>query len=130
MQIAVNDRGYWEEFMGIINQIAQEHPILVDKYLQRKEVEVDAVCDGETFSFRNHGDTLSRAGDSFRRQCISLSGKSLTTDIQAADADYTRRLAKGTSCAGTYQIQFIVCEGRVYVIEVNPALQQDGAVYK
>ena len=48
MQIAISDEDV-DEFIGIINRIAQEHPILVDKYIMGKEIEVDAICDGTIF---------------------------------------------------------------------------------
>ncbi len=61
MQIAVNDHDV-DVFMGIINQITQDHPILVDKYLQGKEVEVDAVCDGEDILIPGIMEHIERAG--------------------------------------------------------------------
>ena len=119
MQIAVNDQDI-EEFMGIINQIAQEHPILVDKYLQGKEVEVDAVCDGEDILIPGIMEHIERAGIHSGDSVSVYPAKSLTTDIQAVITDYTRRLARALHVRGLINIQFIVCEGRVYVIEVNP----------
>ena len=119
MQIAVNDQDI-EEFMGIINQIAQEHPILVDKYLQGKEVEVDAVCDGEEILIPGIMEHIERAGIHSGDSVSVYPAKSLTTDIQAVITDYTRRLARALHVRGLINIQFIVCEGRVYVIEVNP----------
>ncbi len=61
MQIAINDEDV-EEFIGIINRIAQDHPILVDKYLQGKEIEVDAVCDGEDILIPGIMEHIERAG--------------------------------------------------------------------
>ena len=119
MQIAVNDQDI-EEFMGIINQIAQEHPILVDKYLQGKEVEVDAVFDGEDILIPGIMEHIERAGIHSGDSVSVYPAKSLTTDIQAVITDYTRRLARALHVRGLINIQFIVCEGRVYVIEVNP----------
>ena len=119
MQIAVNDQDI-EEFMGIINQIAQEHPILVDKYLQGKELEVDAVCDGEEILIPGIMEHIERAGIHSGDSVSVYPAKSLTTDIQAVITDYTRRLARALHVRGLINIQFIVCEGRVYVIEVNP----------
>ena len=119
MQIAVNDQDI-EEFMGIINQIAQEHPILVDKYLQGKEVEVDAVCDGEEILIPGIMEHIERAGIHSGDSVSVYPAKSLTTDIQTVITDYTRRLARALHVRGLINIQFIVCEGRVYVIEVNP----------
>ena len=61
MQIAINDEDV-DEFIGIINRIAQEHPILVDKYLVGKEIEVDAVCDGEDILIPGIMEHIERAG--------------------------------------------------------------------
>ena len=61
MQIAINDHDI-DEFIGIINRIAQDHPILVDKYLQGKEIEVDAVCDGEDILIPGIMEHIERAG--------------------------------------------------------------------
>ena len=119
MQIAVNDQDV-EEFMGIINQIAQEHPILIDKYLQGKEVEVDAVCDGEEILIPGIMEHIERSGIHSGDSVSVYPAKSLTTDLQAVITDYTRRLARALHVKGLINIQFIVCEGQVYVIEVNP----------
>ena len=110
----------YTHLMGIINQIAQEHPILVDKYLQGKEVEVDAVCDGEDILIPGIMEHIERAGIHSGDSVSVYPAKSLTTDIQAVITDYTRRLARALHVRGLINIQFIVCEGRVYVIEVNP----------
>ena len=119
MQIAVNDQDV-EEFMGIINQIAQEHPILIDKYLQGKEVEVDAVCDGEEILIPGIMEHIERSGIHSGDSVSVYPAKSLTTDLQAVITDYTRRLARALHVKGLINIQFIVCEGQIYVIEVNP----------
>ena len=73
MQIAINDQDV-DEFMGIINRIAQEHPILVDKYLMGKEIEVDAVCDGEEILIPGIMEHIERAGNSFRGQHFRIPG--------------------------------------------------------
>ena len=95
MQIAVNDQDV-EEFMGIINQIAQEHPILIDKYLQGKEVEVDAVCDGEEILIPGIMEHIERSGIHSGDSVSVYPAKSLTTDLQAVITDYTRRLTRAT----------------------------------
>ena len=122
MQIAISDEEI-EEFMEIINRIAQDHPILVDKYLQGKEIEVDAVCDGidilipgimysAIFSFT----TLSMVGDSISVYPAPTIDKVVKEKI----AEYTRRLAKALHVKGLINIQFIAIGEEVYVIEVNP----------
>ena len=73
MKIAFNDEEI-EEFIGIINRIAQDHPILVDKYLQGKEIEVDAVCDGTDILIPGIMEHIERTGSPFRRQYFRISG--------------------------------------------------------
>ena len=103
MQIATSDEEI-EVFMEIINRIAQDHPILVDKYLQGKEIEVDAVCDGTDILIPGIMEHIERTG--------IHSGDSI--------AEYTRRLAAALHVKGLINIQFIAIGTEVYVIEVNP----------
>ncbi|MBO5278426.1 MAG: carbamoyl-phosphate synthase large subunit, partial [Lachnospiraceae bacterium] len=119
MRIAISDEDI-REFIGIINQIAQEHPILVDKYLVGKEIEVDAVCDGEDILIPGIMEHIERAGihsgDSISvYPAQSISAKAVET-IEA----YTEKLARALHVRGLINIQFIVCGDEVYVIEVNP----------
>ncbi|WP_278454490.1 carbamoyl-phosphate synthase large subunit [[Ruminococcus] lactaris] len=120
MQIAINDNDI-DEFIGIINRIAQDHPILVDKYLQGKEIEVDAVCDGEDILIPGIMEHIERAGIHSGDSISVYPAQSLTDGAKAKIAEYTRRLAKSLHVIGMINIQFIVCgEEDVYVIEVNP----------
>lgn len=119
MQIALSDAEI-EEFMNIINRIAQDHPILVDKYLQGKEIEVDAVCDGEDILIPGIMEHLERtgvhSGDSISVYPAHTVGKLVKDKI----AEYTRRLARALHVKGLINIQFIAIGEDVYVIEVNP----------
>ena len=120
MQIAINDNDI-DEFIGIINRIAQDHPILVDKYLQGKEIEVDAVCDGEDILIPGIMEHIERAGIHSGDSISVYPAQSLTQKAKDKIAEYTRRLAKSLHVIGLINIQFIVCgEEDVYVIEVNP----------
>lgn len=120
MQIAINDNDI-DEFIGIINRIAQDHPILVDKYLQGKEIEVDAVCDGEDILIPGIMEHIERAGIHSGDSISVYPAQSLTQKAKDKIAEYTRRLAKSLNVIGLINIQFIVCgEDDVYVIEVNP----------
>lgn len=120
MQIAINDHDI-DEFIGIINRIAQDHPILVDKYLQGKEIEVDAVCDGEDILIPGIMEHIERAGIHSGDSISVYPAQSLTKGAKEKIAEYTRRLAKSLHVVGLINIQFIVCgEEDVYVIEVNP----------
>ncbi len=119
MQIAISDQEI-EEFMAIINRIAQDHPILVDKYLQGKEIEVDAVCDGTDILIPGIMEHIERtgvhSGDSISVYPAPTIGKLVKDKI----AEYTRRLAKALHVKGLINIQFIAIGEDVYVIEVNP----------
>ena len=120
MQIAISDHDI-DEFIGIINRIAQDHPILVDKYLEGKEIEVDAVCDGEDILIPGIMEHIERAGIHSGDSISVYPAQSLTKEAKEKIAEYTRRLAKSLHVIGLINIQFIVCgEDDVYVIEVNP----------
>ena len=119
MQIAINDHDV-EEFMGIINRIAQDHPILVDKYLQGKEIEVDAVCDGEDILIPGIMEHIERAGIHSGDSISIYPAKSISENTKQRLEDYTRKLARSLQVIGLINIQFIVCGEEVYVIEVNP----------
>ena len=120
MQIAVSDEDI-TAFMEVINRYEQEHPILIDKYLVGKEVEVDAVCDGTDILIPGIMEHVERAGIHSGDSISVYPAQSLTDGAKAKIAEYTRRLAKSLHVIGMINIQFIVCgEEDVYVIEVNP----------
>ena len=119
MQIAINDEDV-DEFIGIINRIAQDHPILVDKYLVGKEIEVDAVCDGEDILIPGIMEHIERAGIHSGDSISVYPAQSLDDHVKATIVDYTRKLAQSLHVIGLINIQFIVCGEDVYVIEVNP----------
>ena len=119
MQIAINDEDV-EEYIGIINRIAQEHPILVDKYLQGKEIEVDAVCDGEDILIPGIMEHIERAGIHSGDSISVYPARTISETAKKTIEEYTRRLAKSLHVLGMINIQFIVCGEEVYVIEVNP----------
>ena len=119
MQIATCDEEV-EEFMEIINRIAQDHPILVDKYLQGTEVEVDAICDGTDILIPGVMEHIERAGVHSGDSISVYPAYSLSEEIIDTIEDYTEKLARSLHVKGMINIQFIVCDGKVYVIEVNP----------
>ena len=119
MQIAINDHDI-DEFIGIINRIAQDHPILVDKFLQGKEIEVDAVCDGEDIVIPGIMEHIERAGIHSGDSISVYPAKSISEKTKKTIEEYTRRLAMSLHVIGLINIQFIVCGEDVYVIEVNP----------
>lgn len=119
MQIATCDEEI-EEFIEIINRIAQDHPILVDKYLQGTEVEVDAICDGTDILIPGIMEHIERAGVHSGDSISVYPAYTLSQEIIDTIEEYTRRLAMSLHVKGMINIQFIVCDGQVYVIEVNP----------
>ena len=119
MRIAVSDEDV-DEYIGIINQIAQEHPILVDKYLMGKEIEVDAVCDGEDILIPGIMEHIERAGIHSGDSISVYPARTISEKAKETIAEYTRRLARALHVVGMINIQFIVLGDDVYVIEVNP----------
>ena len=119
MQIAISDEDV-DEFIGIINRIAQEHPILVDKYLQGKEIEVDAVCDGTDILIPGIMEHIERAGVHSGDSISVYPAQSISHHAKDTIVEYTKRLARSLHVIGMINIQFIVCGEDVYVIEVNP----------
>ena len=119
MQIAINDQDV-DQYIGIINRIAQEHPILVDKYLQGKEIEVDAVCDGEDILIPGIMEHIERAGIHSGDSISVYPARTISDSAKRTIEDYTRKLANSLHVLGMINIQFIVCGEEVYVIEVNP----------
>ncbi len=119
MQIAISDEEI-EEFMEIINRIAQDHPILVDKYLQGKELEVDAVCDGTDILIPGIMEHIERTGVHSGDSISVYPAHTITPQVKETIAEYTRRLAKALHVKGLINIQFIAVGEEVFVIEVNP----------
>ena len=119
MQICINDHDV-DEFIGIINQIAQDHPILVDKYIVGKEIEVDAVCDGTDILIPGIMEHIERTGIHSGDSISVYPAPSITPSIEAKLVDYTEKLARALHVKGMINIQFIVAGEDVYIIEVNP----------
>ena len=119
MQICINDNDI-DEFIGIINQIAQDHPILVDKYIVGKEIEVDAVCDGTDILIPGIMEHIERTGVHSGDSISVYPAPSITPEIEAKLVDYTKKLARALHVKGMINIQFIVADNEVYIIEVNP----------
>ncbi|MBR4639671.1 MAG: carbamoyl-phosphate synthase large subunit [Butyrivibrio sp.] len=119
MQIALSDEEI-EEFMNIINRYAQDHPILVDKYLQGVETEVDAVCDGEDIVIPGIMDHIERSGIHSGDSISVYPAQSLSDKVKQTIAEYTRRLAKALHVIGLINVQFIAVGDDVYIIEANP----------
>ena len=119
MKIAFNDEEI-EEFIGIINRIAQDHPILVDKYLQGKEIEVDAVCDGTDILIPGIMEHIERTGVHSGDSISVYPAPTISEKVKDTIVEYTKRLAQALHVVGLINIQFIAMNEEVYVIEVNP----------
>ncbi len=119
MEIAFNDEDI-KEFMEIITRVKQEHPILVDKYMMGKEIEVDAICDGEDILIPGIMEHLERAGVHSGDSISVYPTQTIAQKYKDMIVEYTYKLAKALNVVGLINIQFVLYEDAVYVIEVNP----------
>ena len=119
MAIAYDDKEI-EEYVNEINEVAQEHPILVDKYILGKEVEVDAICDGEDILIPGIMEHLERAGVHSGDSISVYPTQTLDLKYEKEIISYTEKIAKELNVIGILNIQFIVSNDKVYIIEVNP----------
>lgn len=101
-------------------KVNPEHPVLVDRYLTGKEIEVDAISDGETVVIPGIMEHIERAGVHSGDSIAVYPPQSLTVEVKQKLIDYTQRLAKGLNIVGLLNIQFVVSKGEVFVLEVNP----------
>ena len=119
MKIAWNDDEI-EEFIGIINTITQDHPILVDKYLMGKEIEVDAICDGTDILIPGIMEHIERTGVHSGDSISVYPAHTISEKAKETLVEYTKRLAQALQVVGMINIQFIDMDDNIYVIEVNP----------
>ena len=119
MAIAYDDNDV-REFISEINKVAQEHPILVDKYMLGKEVEVDAIFDGEDILIPGIMEHLERAGIHSGDSISVYPTQHISIENQKTIIEYTKKIAKELNVIGVLNIQFIINRGNVYIIEVNP----------
>jgi len=101
-------------------QVSNKHPVLIDRYLQGVEVEVDAISDGETVIIPGIMEHIERAGVHSGDSIAVYPPQSLTEDTKRTLIDYTVKLARGLHVKGLINIQFVVQADKVYVLEVNP----------
>ena len=109
-----------EEFIGIINTITQDHPILVDKYLMGKEIEVDAICDGTDILIPGIMEHIERTGVHSGDSISVYPAHTISEKAKETLVEYTKRLAQALHVVGMINIQFIDMDDNIYVIEVNP----------
>ncbi|MER2001496.1 MAG: carbamoyl-phosphate synthase large subunit [Carnobacterium inhibens] len=109
-----------EGYMRNAVKASPEHPVLIDRYLVGKEVEVDAICDGETVLIPGIMEHIERSGVHSGDSMAVYPPQSLSKELQETIVDYTTRLALGLNCMGMMNVQFVIHDNTVYVIEVNP----------
>jgi carbamoyl-phosphate synthase large subunit len=120
MEIVYNDRTL-EEYMTLATDISTQHPILIDKYINGKEVEVDGICDGTEVLIPGIMEHIERAGVHSGDSIAVYPPRTLAPDTKQTIVNYTARLAKALKVVGLFNIQFVLDENnKVYVIEVNP----------
>ncbi|QDX00938.1 carbamoyl-phosphate synthase large subunit [Staphylococcus chromogenes] len=119
MEIVYSDAEL-ENYMNEAVKASPEHPVLVDRYLTGKEIEVDAICDGETVMIPGIMEHIERAGVHSGDSIAVYPPQTLSQeDIETLEA-YTIKLAKGLNVIGLINIQFVLAHDGVYVLEVNP----------
>ena len=108
------------DYMSRAVKVTPDHPVLVDRYMQGTEVEVDAISDGESVIIPGIMEHIERAGVHSGDSIAVYPPQTLTARVLYTITDYTKRLATALNVKGLLNIQFIVANGQVYIIEVNP----------
>ncbi|MCI9272897.1 MAG: carbamoyl-phosphate synthase large subunit [Clostridiales bacterium] len=119
MIIAFSDEDI-EEYMEIILRHGIENPVLIDKYLMGVELEVDAICDGEDILIPGIMEHIERAGIHSGDSIAVYPAWNLSGEQTDYLIEYTKKLALSLNTRGLVNIQYVVHEGKIYVIEVNP----------
>lgn len=119
MEIINNEKDL-RDYMNRAVKASPEHPVLVDSYLQGRECEVDAICDGTEVLLPGIMEHIERAGVHSGDSMAVYPPQTFSQEIIDTIVDYTKRLAIGLNCIGMMNIQFVIFEEQVYVIEVNP----------
>ena len=116
----VDDREELERYIREVTQPSPQHPVLIDKYLQGREVEVDAICDGQETLVPGIMEHIERAGVHSGDSFAVYPPVNVEQSAQATILDYTQRICAGLRARGLVNIQYVVYDGEVYVLEVNP----------
>jgi carbamoyl-phosphate synthase large subunit len=109
-----------EQYMQTAVKVTREHPVLVDQYLLGKEIEVDAVCDGQTVVIPGIMQHIERAGVHSGDSMAVFPAYDISESIKGKVIDYTEKLARELEVKGLINIQFVEFQGELYVLEVNP----------
>ena len=109
-----------EEYMDIITSHMKDNLVLIDKYMMGKEVEVDAICDGEDYLIPGIMEHIERAGIHSGDSISVYPAQTLSQKLKRTIIDYTGKLARELKVVGLVNIQYVIYNDEVYVIEVNP----------
>jgi carbamoyl-phosphate synthase large subunit len=109
-----------EAFAAVAKEISGKRPLLVDKYLEGAEIEVDAICDGADVLIPGIMEHVERAGVHSGDSIALYPAQSLSTEQVQTIVQYTSDMGRALGVRGLFNIQYVVFEGCVYVIEVNP----------
>jgi carbamoyl-phosphate synthase large subunit len=119
MEICHNEEDL-QRYVLTVTRVSEKHPVLIDKYLEGKEVEVDAICDGESVLIPGVMEHIERAGVHSGDSFAVYPGVNLYSHEVDTIVDYTTRVGIGLKAKGLINIQFVIFEGRIYILEVNP----------
>ena len=119
MEIAYNREELKKYLQGAF-KIDTKNPVLIDKYMMGLEIEVDAICDGEDILIPGIMEHLERAGVHSGDSISIYPAENICDEIEKNIIDYSHRIAKALEVKGLINIQYVLCEGKLYVIEVNP----------
>ena len=119
MEIVFNEDEL-KNYMRNAVKASPEHPVLIDRYLTGKEIEVDAICDGENVIIPGIMEHIERAGVHSGDSMAVYPPVNLSQDEINTLVDYTERLAKGLNIIGIINIQFVLSKDGIFVLEVNP----------
>lgn len=119
MEITYNEEEL-QQYLTMAFKKDKKNPVLIDRYLLGRELEVDALCDGENVLIPGMMEHLERAGVHSGDSISIYPSKNISPEIEEKILDYTSKIAKALKVIGMINIQFIEFEGELYVIEVNP----------
>ena len=119
MEIVYNENEL-RDYMSRAVKVTPDHPVLVDRYMQGTEVEVDAICDDVDVVIPGIMEHVERAGVHSGDSIAVYPPQTLPARVVYTITDYTKRLALALHVKGLLNIQYVVVDGKVYVIEVNP----------
>ena len=118
------------EYMAIILAQNIENPVLIDKYLMGTELEVDAICDGREILIPGIMEHVERTGIHSGDSIAVYPAWNIDDDMREIIVDSTAKLALALKTVGLVNIQYLICDGKLFVIEVNPRSSRDNSLYQ